>query len=259
MTYSEENISLIKEGGLLLGEILEELANMVAPGVTTLQLDEYAEQRIRQVGGEPSFLGYTGGGDVAFPSTVCISINEEVVHGPAVPSRVLQEGDIVSIDIGMRYKGFCTDTALTVPVGKIYSDQQKLIDVTYESLRRGIAQAKSGNKVNHIAAAVQNYVESFGYSVVRALVGHGVGLAVHEEPEVPNYTTSNEIGNYQLHKGLVIAIEPMVNVGKEGVKTLDDGWTVVTKDGKLAAHFEHTVAITENGVEVLTKRPSEKF
>lgn len=257
MKYTKEEIAAIHENGKMIGAILEEVASKAVPGVTTAELDSYAEKRIREVGGEPSFKGYAGGGEKPFPASVCISTNEELVHG--VPgSRVLKEGDLVGLDIGMRYKGLCTDTAVTVAVGKIDEEKQRLLDVTYKSMQLGIAQAKDGNDVNDIARAVQEYVEAQGYSIVRALVGHGVGHQVHEEPTVPNFVSEGKVGDYKLYEGLVIAIEPMVNVGGPEVDTASDGWTVVTKDGSLSAHFEHTVAITENGPEVLTLRPSEK-
>lgn len=257
MTYNKEDIDKIRENGKLIGTILEEVMAKAVPGVTTAELDAYAEKRILEVGGKPSFKGYTGGGEKPFPASVCISVNEELVHGVPGP-RVLEEGDLVGLDIGMRYKGLCTDTAVTVAVGKVDAEKQRLLDVTYKSLQLGVAKAKDGNVVNDIARTVQEYVEAQGYSIVRALVGHGVGIAVHEEPTVPNFVSEGKVGNYKLHKGLVIAIEPMVNVGGYEVDTASDGWTVVTKDGSLSAHFEHTVAITENGPEVLTLRPSEK-
>lgn len=258
MTYDESAIAAIRAGGKLMGEILEDVASRAVPGVTTASLDAYAEQRIRAIGGVPSFKGYTGGGSVPFPATMCISVNEELVHG--VPGkRVLAKGDLVGLDIGMRYQGYCTDTAVTVGVGEIDEKKQRLLEVTYRALQLGVAEAKHGNVVNDIAHAVQSYVEGQGYSIVRALVGHGVGIEVHEEPEIPNFTVDGPVGKYKLHKGLVIAIEPMVNVGKRDVVTASDGWTVVTKDGQLSAHFEHTIVINEDGPEVLTLRPSERI
>jgi methionyl aminopeptidase len=257
MKYSKEDIDSLRENGKLIGGILEELMGKAMPGITTAELDNYAEKRILEVGGKPSFKGYTGGGEKPFPGSVCISINEELVHG--VPgTRVLKEGDLVGLDIGMRYKGLCSDTAVTVAVGKIDSEKQRLLDTTYKSMQLGIMKAVDGNTINDIASAVQDYVEAQGFSIVRALVGHGVGHQVHEEPTVPNFVTKSKVGEYTLHKGLVIAIEPMVNVGGYEVETASDGWTVVTKDGSLSAHFEHTVAITESGPEVLTLRPSEQ-
>lgn len=254
MTYDEHDIKKIRAGGKLLGQILAEVSGMVKPGVSTLDLDNYAQQRIVEVGGTPSFLGYTGGGDIPFPSTLCISINNEVVHGPATPVRILQEGDIVGLDIGMRYEGFCTDTALTVAVGAISEDASSLMRVTNEALALGIAAAQPGNRVRDIGKAIQEHIKKAGYGLVRDLVGHGVGIEVHEAPEIPNFVVRGPIGDYRLHKGLVIAIEPMVNLGEAAVKTLDDGWTIITRDGSLSAHFEHTIVINEDGPEILTQR-----
>lgn len=257
--YANKEIAVLREGGALLGLLLAELARMVAPGVSTEELDQHAVNRIRDFGGAPSFLGYRGGGRIPFPSTICVSLNAEVVHGPALPSRVIQDGDLVGIDIGMRYPakgGFCTDTALTVAVGDVPMTARMLIRTTEEALHLGIQAAVSGNRVRDISAAIQKHVEAAGYSIVRDLVGHGVGRKVHEDPEVPNFVVRGPIGDVALVPGLVIAIEPMVNAGQAAVKTQRDGWTVASADNSLSAHFEHTICISPAGPpEVLTARP----
>ena len=255
MVYSVDDIAVMREGGQRLARVLNEVVAMVAPGVTTADLDAHAAERMRALGGEPSFLGYTGSGVTPFPSTLCTSVNREVVHAPAVPGRVLQEGDIVGLDIGMRYpakQGFCTDMAMTVGVGQISSEASRLIQVTREALELGIQAAQPGRRVSDISRVIQQHVEGAGFSVVYDFVGHGVGRHVHEPPEVPNFVIKGPIANYHLTPGLVIAIEPMVNAGKPSVKTTSDQWTVVTKDKSLSAQFEHTIAITESGSKVLT-------
>lgn len=254
--YSKKEIEILRDGGKILASILNDVANLIKPGITTAEINEMAEKKIRATGGKPSFLNYRGSGITPFPSTICISINNEVVHGPASPIRSLKEGDIVGLDIGMRYpkeKGLCTDTAVTVGVGKISKEAERLINITKQSLELGIKAARVGGKINDISRAVQTCVEKAGFSVVRDLVGHGVGHSVHEEPEVPNFFIGREIGNYKLIEGLVIAIEPMVNMGRPEVKILNDNWTVVTVDKSLSAHFEHTIVISSNGPEILTR------
>lgn len=228
----------------LVAELLAELRGLVAPGVTTADLDSHAESRVRQAGGVPAFKGYHG-----FPATLCTSVNEEVIHG--IPSRrALREGDVVSIDVGAVLDGFYGDAAITVPVGRVSDDAARLLRVTEEALFRGIEQAVIGARVTDIGAAVQRHVESFGYSVVREFVGHGVGTALHEEPQVPNYGPGGR--GPRLTEGMTLAIEPMVAMGKAAVKVLGDGWTAVTKDRSLAAHFEHTVAVTADGPRIMT-------
>jgi methionyl aminopeptidase len=226
--------------------VLTSLMKAVRPGMATSDLDRMAEEGIRAAGGVPTFKGYNG-----FPGSICASVNEEVVHG--IPgSRVLHEGDLLSIDIGTTLDGYVSDSAVTVPVGEISADAQRLLDVTQECLTIGIAQMQPGKRVGDIGAAVQAHAESSGYGVVRELVGHGVGRAMHEEPQVPNY---GEAGTgMELRPGLVLAIEPMITQGGPRIRILGDGWTVVTQDGKLAAHFEHTIAVTEDGPKVLTMR-----
>lgn len=257
---TKKEIEIIRQGGKILAGILNKLIKEVKPGVTTGHLEKMACDLIKKAGGRPSFKGYKSMRDArAFPTALCISINYEVVHGPALPSRELKAGDIVDIDIGMEYPyrednhGYYTDMSATVPVGKISKEAKKLINVTRKSLGLAIKQVKPGNSLNDIGRAIQQFVEAEGFSVVRELVGHGVGIAVHEEPQVPNYEINdNSMDNVILKPGMVIAIEPMVNVGGWKIKTADDGFTIVTADGSLSAHFEHTVAVMEKGREVLT-------
>jgi methionyl aminopeptidase len=242
---SEREIDQMRRAGAVVAQILEEMAQMAKPGVTTADLDELAERRIRELGAKPAFKGYHG-----FPACVCISVNDEVVHGIPSTKRLLKDGDIVGLDFGVIIDGWYGDSARTLPIGKIGEAAQKLIDVTKESLNKGIEQCRAGNKVFDIGHAVQNYVEAFGYSVVREFVGHGIGRALHEEPQVPNYGPKGK--GLPLKVGMVLAIEPMINAGSHEVQVLSDGWTAVTRDHSLSAHFEHTVAITPRGPEILT-------
>jgi methionyl aminopeptidase len=242
---SERELNIMRKAGGIVARILEDMVQMAAPGISTGELDRFAESRIKELGAKPAFKGYNG-----FPACVCISVNQEVVHGIPSNKRVLKDGDIVGLDFGVIYDGWYGDSARTVPVGKITSEAQKLLDVTKESLNRGIAQCREGNRVFDIGHAVQNYVESFGYGVVREFVGHGIGRALHEDPQVPNYGPKGK--GPALKVGMVLAIEPMINAGSHEVKVLNDGWTAVTRDNSLSAHFEHTVAITPNGPEILT-------
>lgn len=253
---TKEEIEIMRSGGAILSRVLAEVVSKTKPGAITGELDALAEKMMREAGGEPSFKGYkTRVSDSGFPTTLCTSINHEIVHGPATPSRPLREGDIIGLDIGLRYKGYCTDMAVTVGVGKISSEAKKLLKVTRESLMRGVEKVKPGNFISDIGRAVSAYIEKNGYSVVRDLVGHGVGQAVHEEPRVPNYFDPR-LKPVEMKPGMVIAIEPMVNVGSFETESLPDGWTIVTADGSLAAHFEVTVAVTEKGYEVLTPLPA---
>lgn len=252
-----KEIEIMRQGGKILAVILNELRKAVQPDVSTGELNTLAEKLIKQYGGEPSFKNYRPSqNDVPFPTALCASINEEVVHAPALPSRVLREGDIVCLDLGLKYpaenNGLFTDAAITVPVGKISDQAEYLIKVTAESLECGIREVKPGNFIYDISRAIQRYVEKNGFSVVRDLVGHGVGKKVHEPPRVPNFfdPLSEPV---KLKSGMTICIEPMVCAGQGEVKTLADGWTVVTADRKLSAHFEHTVVVTSNGFEILTK------
>ena len=235
------------QGGRILGATLETLRLAVRPGVSTGELDQIAEDFIRaHDGAVPAFKGLYG-----FPGSICSSVNQEIVHGIPSRKRVLKEGDIVSLDVGVGYKGYFTDHALTVAVGQITPDARRLLEVTQQSLEAGISAARVGNHIGDIGAAVQAVVEGAGFSVVRDLVGHGIGVAFHEEPQVPNYGKPKR--REKLVPGLTLAIEPMVNIGGPATKTLGDRWTIVTLDGSLSAHFEHTVAITENGPRVLTR------
>jgi methionyl aminopeptidase len=241
---SPAEIARMARANALVAAILAELAETTAPGVTTRDLDALAEQRIREAGARAAFKGYRG-----YPATLCASVNDQVVHG--IPSeRPLVEGDIVSLDMGVVVDGFYGDSAVTVGVGRIAPETARLLEVTAEALQRGIARAQVGGRLSDIGHAVQQWVESNGFSVVREFVGHGIGQALHEEPQIPNYGEAGR--GPRLAEGMVLAIEPMVNAGKPGVKVLDDGWTAVTRDGSLSAHFEHTVAVTAEGPRVLT-------
>jgi methionyl aminopeptidase len=241
---SQGEIARLRRVNQLVGQILAELRSVVAPGVSTADIDALAERRVREAGAEPAFKGYHG-----YPATVCASVNEQVVHG--IPSsRRLVEGDIVSIDMGARLDGFFGDCAVTVPVGRVDATAQTLLKVTEEALFHGLEAVKPGARVSDIGAAVQQHVEANGFSVVREFVGHGIGTSLHEEPQIANYGPGGR--GPRLSEGMVLAIEPMVNVGKPGVKVLADGWTAVTRDSSLSAHFEHTVVVTGDGCEILT-------
>jgi len=241
---SERDLDSMRPACAVAGTVLEEIAAFVKPGMTTRQVDEFAAKCIKRHGAKSAFLGYR-----KYPCHTCISVNDEVVHGLS-GDRELHFGDIVSVDVGVFYKGFVGDTARTVAVGGCSVAAQRLMDVTEHALYEGIAAAVSGNRVTDISRAVQTYVESNGFSVVREFVGHGVGRSMHEEPQVPNFVDPRS--NQKLRPGMTLAIEPMVNAGQAGVKILKDGWTVVTQDGLLSAHFEHTVLITEGEPEILT-------
>ena len=239
-----DDLKLMRPACLVAGKVLDEIGAFIKPGLTTRQVDEFAAQRIEAHGAKSAFLGYR-----KYPCNICISVNEEVVHGLS-GERELRFGDIVSLDVGIRYNGFIGDTAMTVAVGGCGLQAQRLMDVTEKSLYEGIAAAVGGNRITDISRAVQNCVESNGFSVVREFVGHGVGRTVHEEPQVPNFVDLKM--NDRLRPGMTIAIEPMVNAGRPEVKILKDDWTVVTQDGSLSAHFEHTVLITDGEPEILT-------
>jgi methionyl aminopeptidase len=243
---SQREIEIMAAGGKILGDTVKLMEQSVKPGMTTAQLDAIAEDFIRShPGAVPSFKGLYN-----FPASICSSINNEIVHGIPSKKRVLIEGDVVSIDVGVQYEGYHTDSATTVAVGKISAESERLLQVTREALDAGVMAARAGNHLGDIGAAVQEIVERAGFSVVRDLVGHGIGTGFHEDPQVPNYGKSQR--GIRLAPGLTIAIEPMVNIGKPGIRTMPDRWTVVTLDGTRSAHFEHTVAVTENGPRVLT-------
>ncbi|MFH1207398.1 MAG: type I methionyl aminopeptidase [Patescibacteria group bacterium] len=241
-----EDIAKLAEGGKRLARVLHHVASEVRPGVSTAELDESAERLIVKLGGQPSFKGFND-----YPAATCISINEGVVHGIPSSKRIIKSGDVVGVDIGMKYQGLFTDMAATVPAGKISAEAKKLIEVTKKSLDKAIALVKPGVPIGDIGHAVQQYAESFGFSVVKSLVGHGVGYAVHEEPRIPNFGKRGQ--GIRLSAGMVIALEPMVNIGGDEVVTLSDGWTIVTSDGSCSAHFEHTIAVTDTGCLVLTR------
>jgi methionyl aminopeptidase len=242
---SERDLEAMRPACVVASSVLDEVGAFVRPGVTTKEIDEFAAEVIRKHGAKSAFLGYR-----KYPCHVCISVNEEVVHGLARDRR-LEFGDIVSLDVGVRYNGFIGDTAKTVPVGGCGVAAQRLLDVTEQALYEGIAQAVPNHRVVDISRAIQKYVEGHGFSVVREFVGHGVGRSVHEEPQVPNFVEQGK-KSPTLRPGMTIAIEPMVNAGRPEVKMLKDKWTVVTIDGQLSAHFEHTVLITEGQPEILT-------
>src|SRR6266436_4597721 len=247
---SQKEIEKMRASGQLVGQVLRELKAMVEPGLTTIEVDAAAEKMIRDAGAQPTFKGYNG-----FPFSICASVNEQVVHG--FPSDYkLQEGDIFSIDVGVTLDGFVGDTAATVPIGKVSEERIKLIRVTEECLDRAIEQCRAGNHLGDIGWAVQSHAEAHGYSVVRDYVGHGIGRRMHEDPQIPNYGKPGQ--GPKIKAGYVFAVEPMINLGTHHTKVLADGWTVVTLDGKPSAHVEHTIAITEEGPEVLTKVTSRK-
>lgn len=237
----------MRASGHIVRQVLDTVRAMVKPGVTTMDLERAAEQKIKELGAKPAFKGYYD-----YPCVLCTSVNQEIVHGIPSPKRMLKEGDIVSIDCGVVLDGYYGDAAITVPVGeKLAPEVLKLLEVTEASLYRGIAAAQIGNTVGDVGAAVQELVEANGFSVVREFVGHGIGTRLHEDPQVPNYGTRGH--GARLREGMVIAIEPMVNAGTPGTRVLDDKWTAVTEDGSFSAHFEHCVAVTENGPLILTQ------
>ncbi len=242
---TNEEIALMRESGHLLAKVHEELHDALRPGISTLELDEIGEKTIRSLGGIPNCKDYEG-----FPASVCISVNDEVVHGIPSANRILEEGDIVTFDTGLIYKGYHSDAARTWGVGKISDEAQKLIDVTRESFFEGIKMAKAGNRLYDISRAIDNYIKPHGYGIVRELTGHGIGTSLHEEPMVPNFKQWRR--GVKLQKGMTICVEPMITMGQRYVGWLDDDWTVVTVDGSLAAHYENTIAITDGEPEILT-------
>jgi len=240
----------MRAAGRLVGQVLTELSAKVAPGVTTADLDEIAEGLIVDAGAIPAFKGYHG-----YPATICASVNEEVIHGIPSGKRVLEAGDVISIDVGASLAGYFGDSAVTLPVGPVSEEAARLLRVTDESLYKAIETVKPGGRISDIGHAVQKHVEAHGFSVVREFVGHGIGQAMHEDPQIPNYGDPGR--GPRLAEGMVLAIEPMVNAGKPAVKVLSDGWTAVTRDGSLSAHFEHTVVVTPEGCEILTLLPAD--
>ena len=246
---SPREIELMKKAGEILAKTHDELAKALRPGMSTMDIDRLGEKIIRGYGCIPSFKNYNG-----YPASICVSVNSEVVHGIPNKHRYLKEGDIVSLDAGVIYKGYHSDAARTYGIGKISPEAQKLIDVTRQSFFEGIKFAKAGNRLNDISSAIQEYAESFGYGVVRDLVGHGIGTHLHEDPEVPNFSQKRK--GILLRPGMTLAIEPMINAGRADVVWLDDDWTVETDDGSLSAHYENTVLITEGEPEILSLLPA---
>lgn len=244
---SEQEFAAMRRAGRIVAQVLDWAQREIRSGMTTLEIDREAEKIIRTAGGTPEFKGYRG-----FPASTCLSVNEQVVHG--IPGKYrLKDGDILGFDVGARIDGFVGDAAVTVPVGRVTPEARKLIDTTRECLERAIAACRPGGRLTEIGRAVQEHAESNGFTLVREYAGHGIGRRMHEEPSVPNYVDAeSRRHDHVLKPGMAICIEPMLNVGRPDVKVLDDGWTVVTRDGRLSAHFEHTVAIRETGAEVLT-------
>ena len=258
---TEKEIEIMRKGGKILASVLKKLTDEVRIGITSEYLEKVACDLIKKAGGRPSFKGFkTMLETKAFPTALCVSINDEIVHAPSLPSRELRAGDIVGIDVGMEYpsgnkiSGYYTDMAVTVPVGKLSKEARRLIEITKKSLILGIKMIKPEHTLSDIGQAIQICAEKEGFSVVRDLVGHGVGTAIHEDPQIPNYEIKgSDIDNIILKKGMTIAIEPMINIGGHEIKNMPDGFTIATADGSLSAHFEHTIAVTESGCEILTK------
>jgi len=248
---SQREIELMREAGRILAKTHEELEKALRPGMTTWEINRIGEEVIRSYGCIPSFKNYNG-----YPASICVSVNDEVVHGIPNKKRIIQEGDIVSLDAGVIYKGYHSDAARTHAIGEISPQARKLIEVTRQSFFEGIKYAKPGNHLNDISSAIQAYAESFGYGVVRDLVGHGIGEHLHEDPEVPNFAQRRK--GIKLQPGMTLAIEPMINAGRLDVCWLDDDWTVVTEDGSLSAHYENTILICEDGPEILSLTEAEK-
>ena len=254
--YCEEEVRAIKRSNQIVATILNELETMIKPGIRTKELDEWAETRAREMGAIPAFKGYRD-----YPASLCTSINEEIVHG--IPSsRSLREGDILSLDFGVLYEGYYGDAAATFPVGKITPQAKKLIQTAKEAFYKGLEQAKVGNRMSDISHAIQSYVESQGFSVIRSFVGHGIGLSLHEEPQIPNFGLPGR--GLKIKPGMVFALEPMIAMNDWNVEILDDNWTAITKDRSLSAHYEHTVAVTQEGAQILSlldggKRSSSDF
>lgn len=252
---SRKDLDRMREVGELIAEVRETLRGMIQPGISTLDLNEVAEKMMRDAGAIPTFIGYKPHGMTPFPFAICASVNDQVVHGFSTKTK-LKEGDIVSLDMAATYNGFVGDTAFTAPVGQIDDEVAQLLKVTEECLHLGIAQCRVGNKVGDIGHAIETHVKKFGYGIVRDYTGHGIGRNMHEAPQIPNYGRPGT--KERIRAGFCFAIEPMVNLGTHETKTLDDKWTVVTKDGKASAHFEHTIAILESGPEILTLTKEQK-
>lgn len=252
---SEEELALMRQAGRIVGEVLAMMREKAQPGVPTGQLDAVAEEIIRDHGAVPAFKGYPHSGHNDFPASICSSINEEIVHGIPSADRVLNEGDIISIDVGAVHGGFYGDAAVTLPIGEVDEETQRLLRVTNEALTAGIAQARDGNHLWNVIRAIQSCVEQNGFNVLHEYQGHGIGRLMHEKPDIPNFLgeRGQRPKNYALQQGVTMALEPMVVVGEWHTRVLDDGWTVVTADGKRSAHFEHTIAVTDGEAEILTR------
>ena len=242
---AEREIRLMREAGAILAKVHEELHDIIRPGISTLEIDRICEKLIRGYGCKPSFLGYEG-----YPASVCVSVNDEVVHGIPSKKRVLKDGDIVSLDTGVIWKGWQSDAARTWAVGDISPEAQQLIDVTREAFFEGVKNAKAGNHLNDICAAIGDYAGTRGFGIVRELTGHGIGTEMHEDPDIPNFRMNHKV--IRLRPGMTLAVEPMITLGRPEVAWLDDGWTVVTEDGSLAAHYENTILITDGEPEILS-------
>ena len=249
---NSDQIALMREAGRITGEALLTTREHIKEGISTKELDTIIRNYIEKAGAKPSFLGYAG-----FPGSACISINDEVIHGIPSKDRILQEGDIVKVDVGAFYKGYHGDSARTFPVGRVSDEALKLIEATKESFYAGIAAVKSGNRIGDVGYAIDSHVRKYGFSTVKKYIGHGIGRELHESPDVPNFGTPGR--GVRICSGMVIAIEPMINIGTDAVKELPDGWTVKTADGKLSAHYENTVALTDNGLLILTEVEHDNF
>jgi methionyl aminopeptidase len=247
---SKKEIEVMREGGKLLAQIMEQLSGIIIPGQNTFEINKLARKLVFDNGGFPIFEGYGAPGN-AFPAAICTSINNEIVHGIPKKSRIVHDGDLVKIDIGMTYKGMITDMARTYSVGRISTEAQRILDTTRECLDEGLGTIKAGSKLSDYGKAVEKHAKLQGFSVVRELVGHGVGRELHEDPQIPNY--SSAMREIILQEGMTLALEPMINAGTHYIKVLGDGWTYATKDGRLSAHFEDTIVVTKNGVEILTR------
>ena len=242
---SKKEIELMREAGKMLEEVHNKLAGFVKPGISTLEIDQFGEKAIRDLGCVPNFLNYNG-----YPASICVSVNDEVVHGIPSKDRILQDGDIVSLDAGLIYKGYHSDMARTFPVGQVSEEARLLMERTKGSFFAGIEMAKAGNHLYDISNAIDAYIRPFGYGIVRDLVGHGIGTSLHEDPQIPNFAQHRR--GLKLQAGMTLAIEPMINIGRPDVAWLDDDWTVVTEDGSLSAHYENTILITDGEPEILT-------
>lgn len=249
---TEEELEGLRESGRKLASVMNAVGEMAVPGVSTLEIGDRVEELIRKEGGIPVFKGYGAESGNPFPAAACVSLNDEIVHGIPSADRILREGDLLKVDMGMRFSGMVSDMARTFPIGKVSDEAEHLLRTTKEALDRGISKIRSGARLSDFATAVQSHVERSGYSVVRDLVGHGVGRELHEDPQIPNYFAKG-MENFSFRKGMTVALEPMVNAGNAGTRVGPDGWTYMTRDGKLSAHFENSIIVTEKGAEIVTR------